>query len=159
MSFYNGILNHVDGSGLENIRGARGSPGIGFKLDSNNDYDMQNKKLVNVQQGTNNDDVVTKSQIQLLDGVRPGYVTNDKVAVYSDTGALHTQSLYLKDEPDNVGDSNEVRVMTEHQSYRNVHLHIPDIKNYDGYGGRRRSEMMITSIDQIIDGKKNVSEY
>ena len=127
---------------------------IGFKLDSNNDYDMHNKKLVNVQQGTNNDDVVTKSQIQLLDGVRPGYVTNDKVAVYSDTGALHTQSLYLKDEPDNVGDSNEVRVMTEHQSYRNVHLHIPDIKNYDGYGGRRRSEMMITSIDQTIDGKK-----
>ena len=82
MSFYNGILNDVDGSGLENIRGARGSPGIGFKLDSNNDYDMQNKKLVNVQQGTNNDDVVTKSQIQLLDGVRPGYVTSDKVAVY-----------------------------------------------------------------------------
>ena len=154
MSFYNGILNHDEGSGLENIRGARGSPGIGFKLDSNNDYDMQNKKLANVKQGTNNDDVVTKSQIQLLDGVRPGYVTNDKVAVYSDTGALHTQSLYLKDEPDNVGDSNEVRVMTEHQSYRNVHLHIPDIKNYDGYGGRRRSEMMITSIDQTIDGKK-----
>ena len=44
MSFYNGILNHDEGSG----RGARGSPGIGFKLDSNNDYDMQNKKLVNV---------------------------------------------------------------------------------------------------------------
>ena len=65
MSFYNGILNHVDGSGLENIRGARGAPGIGFKLDSNNDYDMQNKKLVNVDEGDNNQDVVNKHQLDV----------------------------------------------------------------------------------------------
>ena len=58
MSFYNGLLNHN-----ENIHGhgQRGLPGIGFKLDSNNDYDMQNKKLVNVKQGTGENGVVTKS--------------------------------------------------------------------------------------------------
>ena len=59
MSYTNGILNHVDSQG----QGQRGLPGIGFKLDSNNDYDMQNKKLVNVKQGTNNNDVVTKSYL------------------------------------------------------------------------------------------------
>ena len=65
MSFYNGILNHYDESGLANIKGARGSPGIGFKLDLNNDYDMQNKKLVNVDDGDNNQDVVNKHQLDV----------------------------------------------------------------------------------------------
>ena len=62
MSFYNGILNHDDihGSGMT---GLRGLPGIGFNLDSNNDYDMQNKKLVSVKNGVNGSDAVTKSQL------------------------------------------------------------------------------------------------
>ena len=158
MSFYNGILNHYDESGSANIKGARGSPGIGFKLDLNNDYDMQNKKLVNVKQGTNNNDVITKSQLDiktsLLNGSRPSYVVNDKAAIYSGTGALHAQSLYLKDTPDGAGNSDEIRIMTEHKSYNNVHLHVPDLKNYDGYGGRPKSEMMITSVDQTVTGKK-----
>ena len=47
MSFYNGILNHDDIHGPGQI-GPRGLPGVGFNLDSNNDYDIQNKKLVNV---------------------------------------------------------------------------------------------------------------
>ena len=158
MSFYNGILNHYDESGLANIKGARGSPGIGFKLDLNNDYDMQNKKLVNVKQGTNNNDVITKSQLDtktsLLDGSRPSYVVNDKAAIYSSTGALHAQSLYLKDTPDGAGNSDEIRIITEHQSRSNVHLNIPDIQNFDGYGGRPKSEFMITSVDQTVSGKK-----
>ena len=158
MSFYNGILNHYDESGSVNIKGARGVPGIGFKLDLNNDYDMQNKKLVNVKQGTNNNDVITKSQLDtktsLLDGSRPSYVVNDKAAIYSSTGALHAQSLYLKDTPDNAGNSDEIRIMTEHQSRSNVHLNIPDIQNFDGYGGRPKSEFMITSVDQNVTGKK-----
>ena len=158
MSFYNGILNHDDESGSVNIKGARGAPGIGFKLDLNNDYDMQNKKLVNVKQGTNNNDVITKSQLDiktsLLDGSRPSYVVNDKAAIYSSTGALHAQSLYLKDTPDNAGNSDEIRIMTEHQSRSNVHLNIPDIQNFDGCGGRPKSEFMITSVDQTVTGKK-----
>ena len=58
MSFYNGLLNHN-----EYGQGQRGLPGIGFKLGSNNDYDMQNKKLVNVKQSTGENDVVTKSYL------------------------------------------------------------------------------------------------
>ena len=119
---------------------------------------MQNKKLVNVKQGTNNNDVITKSQLDiktsLLDGSRPSYVVNDKAAIYSSTGALHAQSLYLKDTPDNAGNSDEIRIMTEHQSRSNVHLNIPDIQNFDGYGGRPKSEFMITSVDQTVTGKK-----
>jgi len=45
-------------------------------------YSLENRKLVDVKQGTDPNDVVTKSQIQLLDSARPGYVTNDKAAIY-----------------------------------------------------------------------------
>ena len=48
---------------------------------------MQNKKLVNVKNGVNGSDAVTKSQLDtktsLLDGARPGYVVNDKAVIYS----------------------------------------------------------------------------
>ena len=90
----------------------------------------------------------------MSDGARAGYVVNNKAAIYSSTGELHTQSLYLKDNADDTGNSDEIRIMTEHQSYNNVHLYIPDIKNYDGYDDRRRSEIMVSSVDQTITGKK-----
>ena len=150
MSFYNGVLNYNHPTA---VRGVRGLPGIGFKLDGDNNYDMQNKKLVNVKQGADPNDVVTKSQIQLLDNA-PGNVQADKAVIYSDTGSVHTNSIYLQDTPDGSGSFNNVRLLTEHQSYNNIHLHVPDLTNFDGYGGRKRSEMMVTSVDQTIDGKK-----
>ena len=47
-----------------NIPGPKGPPGIGFKLDSDNNYDMNNKKLTNVQNGSADHDVMVKSQIE-----------------------------------------------------------------------------------------------
>ena len=78
---------------------------------------------------------------------------NDKAVIYSGTGSVHAQNLYLKDAPDD-GLSNELRILTPHQSYNNIHLNIPDLKNFNGYGGRPSSEMMITSVDQTVTGKK-----
>ena len=138
--------------GPKGVTGSQGPAGNGYKLDANNDYDIENKKLVNVKQGTNNNDVVIKSQIQLFDSASPGTVVNDKAVIYSDSGSVHAQNLYLKDAPED-GLSNELRILTPHQSYNNIHLKIPDLKNYDGFGGRRSSEMMITSVDQTITGK------
>ena len=84
MSYTNGILNHDDLHGQGKI-GSRGLPGIGFKLDANNDYDMQNKKLVNVKQGTNNNDVVTKSQLDSEIAKIPSVDTTQFVAISGDT--------------------------------------------------------------------------
>ena len=101
--------------------------------------------------------MVIKSQIQLLDSARPGLVVNDKAVIYSDSGSVDAQNLYLKDAPED-GLSNEIRILTPHQSYNNIHLNIPDLKNFDGYGGRPSSEIMVASVDQTVSGKKNVSE-
>ena len=135
------------------LQGAAGPQGIGFKLTQNGNYDIQNKKLVNVKQGADPNDVVTKSQIQLLDNA-PGNEQADKAVIYSNTGSVHTNSIYLQDTPDGAGSSNDVRLLTEHQSYENIHLNIPDLKNFDGHGGRAKSEIMVTSTEQHITGRK-----
>ena len=93
MSFYNGVLNF---NYFMSSRGLRGLPGIGFKLDANNDYDMQNKKLVNVKQGTNNNDVVTKSQ---LDSEIAKIPSADTTQFVKKTGATMIGDLILQPQP------------------------------------------------------------
>ena len=46
------------------LRGLRGSPGIGFSLTSDGNYDMKNKKLKNVGEGSESSDAVTKHQLE-----------------------------------------------------------------------------------------------
>ena len=153
-----GIFNeHSSPSNSAANTGTVGRPGIGFKLTDTGDYDMQNKKLVNVKSGTDSNDAANKSQLDsstiLLQGSRAGDVVNDKAVIYSNTGAVHARSLYLLDDPQD-GNSNEVRLETPHQSYGNIHLNIPDLHNFDGYGGRPKSEVMVTSVEQTVTGKK-----
>ena len=153
MGIFNDETTSTTGSGSIGQQGPQGPPGVGFILTDNGDYDLQNKKLVNVKQGADPNDVVTKSQIQLLDNA-PGDVRANKAVIYSNTGSVHTNSIYLQDIPDGAGSSNDVRLMTEHQSYQNIHLNIPDLKNFDGHGGRAKSEIMVTSTEQHITGRK-----
>ena len=153
-----GLFNEYSSpSNLAANTGTVGRPGIGFKLTDTGDYDMQNKKLVNVKSGMDSNDAANKSQLDsstiLLQGSRAGDVVNDKAVIYSNTGAVHARSLYLLDDPQD-GNRNEVRLETPHQSYGNIHLNIPDLHNFDGYGGRLKSEVMVTSVEQTVTGKK-----
>ena len=156
MSYSNGLLPDQPYQ-TANKYVQRGLPGVGFKLAVTGDYDMQNKKLTNVKSGTDSNDAVNKSQLDattnLLHGARAGDVVYDKAVIYSNTGAVHANSLYIEDPPDQ-GNSNEVRIMTKHQSYPNIHLNIPDLHNFDGHGGRPKSELMVTSVEQTVTGKK-----
>ena len=156
MSYSNGLLPDQSYQTV-NKYVQRGLPGVGFKLTVTGDYDVQNKKLTNVKSGTDSNDAVNKSQLDattnLLHGSRAGDVVYDKAVIYSNTGAVHANSLYIEDPPDQ-GNSNEVRIMTEHQSYPNIHLNIPDLHNFDGHGGRPKSEIMVTSVEQTVTGKK-----
>ena len=156
MSFYNGILNHDDIHGSGQI-GPRGLPGIGFKVDADGNYDIEKKKITNVQNGDKDHDVMVKSQIegyvsnktQYLDGVLPAQVTNNKAVIYSPSGGVHTNDLYLKDQY-----GQEVHVHTEDQDLNQCRLYVPNLKNNDSYGGRLKSDIMVTSIYQTIPGKK-----
>ena len=98
MSYNNGVprTNSRNSISLRGLRGLRGLPGIGFKLDVNNDYDIQNKKLVNVKEGTNNDDVVTKSQLDSEIAKIPGV---DATQFVKKTGATMSGDLILQPQP------------------------------------------------------------
>ena len=138
-------------------QGIPGPQGIGYKLDANGNFDIENKKLTNVQNGDMDRDVMTKSQIegyvsnktQYIDNINPGEVKNNKAAIYSNTGSLHSNSLYLKDQY-----KQEVILHTENQDDNQIRLYIPNLKNYDSFGGRLKSSLVITSLDQIIEGRK-----
>ena len=138
-------------------KGPPGRQGIGYKLDANGNFDIENKKLTNVQNGDMDKDVMTKSQIegyvsnktQYLDNINPGEVKNNKAAIYSNTGSLHSNSLYLKDQY-----KQEVILHTENQDDNQIRLYIPNLKNNDSFGGRLKSSLVITSLDQIIEGRK-----
>ena len=47
------------------LRGLRGSPGVGFSLTKDGNYDMNNKKLKNVGEGVESSDAVTKHQLEV----------------------------------------------------------------------------------------------
>ena len=64
MSYSNGLLPDQSYQ-TANKYVQRGLPGVGFKLTVMGDYDMQNKKLVNVDEGENNQDVVNKHQLDV----------------------------------------------------------------------------------------------
>ena len=107
------------------------------------------KKLINVKPGTNNDDVVIKSQIQYLDGVLKAQVTNNKAVIYSPSGSIHTNDLFLRDK-----NGQEVHFYNEDQDLNQCRLYVPNLKNNDSYGGRLKSSVVVTSINQTIEGKK-----
>ena len=44
------------------LRGIQGSPGVGFSLTKDGNYDMNHKKLKNVGEGVENSDAITKHQ-------------------------------------------------------------------------------------------------
>ena len=56
MSYSNGLLVYLSTKIIEGI------PGVGFKLTTDGNYDMKNKKLTNLKPGTDDSDVLTKKQ-------------------------------------------------------------------------------------------------
>ena len=145
------------GTGAQGPPGPKGEKGDGFKIDANGNYDIENKKLSNVKNGDMDHDVMVKSQIegyvsnktQYLDGVLPAQVTNNKAVIYSQSGSIHTNDLYLKDK-----NGQEVHFYNEDQDLNQCRLYVPNLKNNDSYGGRLKSSVVVTSINQTIEGKK-----
>ena len=66
MSYSNGsVLNF---NSQTSGQGERGKPGLGFNLTADGNYDMVNKKMVNVGKGTASSDAITKNQLDTAVG-------------------------------------------------------------------------------------------
>ena len=60
-----GIFNqHSNNQQQRFLRGIQGSPGVGFSLTRDGNYDMNNKKLKNVGEGVESSDAITKHQLE-----------------------------------------------------------------------------------------------
>ena len=89
------------------------------------------------------------SKTDLLNGSSPARVTNNKAVIYSPSGGVHSNALYLKDQY-----GQEVHFYTEDQDDNQIRLYIPNLKNNDSYGGRLKSSLLVSSIEQTVKGKR-----
>ena len=64
MGYINGNTNEKT-SGSEGAPGPPGPSGTGFKLTQNGNFDLENKKLTSVAEGTESGDAVTKHQLEV----------------------------------------------------------------------------------------------
>ena len=60
-----GIFNQHSDNQPQQQGFLRGSPGVGFNLTKDGNYDMLNKKLKNVDEGVERSDAVTKHQLEV----------------------------------------------------------------------------------------------
>ena len=131
-------------------------PGVGFKLTDNGNYDIENKKITNVAQGTNGSDVVTKNQLDIglntkIDNSQAAPTPDPvggKLIRYTNHGGLVAKKVYVEDR---YGDS--VIIESDDQDFDDVTLMIPNLKNYDGIAGRRKSNVLVSSVDNNLTGK------
>ena len=68
MSYSNGLLysrKYISSSHLV------GTTGVGFKLTSDGNYDMDTKRLTNLDEGVDNDDAITKHQMEVGLSTKP----------------------------------------------------------------------------------------
>ena len=164
MGIFNDNIHNPHSSGsTQGPVGPKGPPGPGFKFTRDGNFNVEGKRLTNVGAPTEDDDTTTKKYVD--DGMS-GKVSTDMVMTLGrpegekivrylpnpggeeKNVGLITHKLYIEDE---FNDS--VILQADDQDYDDVHLHIPNLKNYDGIDNRRKSSFVINSIDNNITGK------
>ena len=153
---------HTSGS-TQGPVGPKGPPGPGFKFTRDGNFNVDGKRLTNVGAPTEDDDSTTKKYVD--DGMS-GKVSTDMVMTLGrpegekivrylpnpggeeKNVGLITHKLYIEDE---FNDS--VILQADDQDFDDVHLYIPNLKNYDGIDGRRKSSFVINSINNNMTGK------
>ena len=84
------------------LRGIQGSPGVGFSLTSDGNYDMTHKKLKNVGEGVESPDAVTKHQLETAINSKintspslNNYVKKDSPEVAADLEGFEVKNMKL----------------------------------------------------------------
>ena len=153
MGIFNDNIHNPHSQG--STKGPIGPPGPGFKLTRDGNYNIDGKRLTNVGAPTDDDDATTKEYVDdelnskvANSQIMGGNAEAGKLVKYLPDKGMITPKMYIEDE---FGDS--VIIKSEDQDYDDVHLHIPNLRNYDGISGRRKSSIMINSINNNMTGK------
>ena len=65
MGIFNQQSINLQRGARSNLRGLQGTPGVGFSLTKDGNYDMVNKKLKNVGEGVESSNAITKHQLEV----------------------------------------------------------------------------------------------
>ena len=153
---YSDHVGYIKYSNERGPAGRDGRDGIGFKLTDDGNYNLENKKITNLDEGISGTDSINKHQldtglnleIDKSEDSTIGRPEGSKLVRYLSDKGLITPKMYIEDE---FGDS--VIIKSEDQDYDDVHLHIPNLQNYDGNSDRRKSNFLISSVDNNMTGK------
>ena len=118
--------------------------------------DVGNHKIINVATPTSNTDASTKkyvddsssSKVDTSQVQAGGDAEAGKLVKYLPDKGIITPKLYV---PDQYNDS--VILKADGQDFDNVSLYIPNLKNYDGRSSRRKSTVVVESVDNTLTGK------
>ena len=144
MGIFNDNIHNPHSVNTGSTKGPVGPPGPGFKLTRDGNYNIDGKRLTNVGAPTDDDDATTKEYVDdelnskvANSQIMGGNAEAGKLVKYLPDKGMITPKMYIEDE---FGDS--VIIKSEDQDYDDVHLHIPNLQNYDGISGRRKSSIM-----------------
>ena len=79
---------------------------------------------------------------------RVGVPEARKLVRYLSDAGLMTKKLYI---PDAFNDP--VIIQSDDQQFADIDLYVPNLENYDGRAGRRKSNIVVNSIDNTFTGK------
>ena len=155
MGIFNDNIHNPHSVNTGSIKGPVGPPGNGFKLTRDGNYNIDGKRLTNVGAPIDDEDATTKEYVDdelnskvAKTQIMGGNAEAGKLVKYLPDKGMITPKMYIED---NFGDS--VIIKSDDQDFDDVHLHIPNLKNYDGQSGRRKSNIMVNSIDNNMTGK------
>ena len=153
--FNDNIHNPHQSQVMTGPRGQPGPPGIGFKLTSNGNFNINNKRLTNMGAPTDESDATTKEYVDdelnskvANSQIMSGNAEAGKLVKYLPDKGIVTPKMYIEDEY-----NDSIIIKSDDQDYDDVPLYIPNLQNYDGISGRRKSSIMINSIDNNMSGK------
>ena len=133
MSYSNGLLSSPTTS---STHAPPGTPGIGFKLTGDGNYDIDGKRLTNVSQPIDARDVATKAYI---DGNKLDVVLRD--GSQNMTGNLDMNNNKLTSLADSTDDNDAVnlKVLKEHTQFHQNNYHLqPSFQFFKNFGDRRK---------------------
>ena len=168
-----GIFNqHSNNQQQRFLRGIQGSPGVGFSLTREGNYDMNNKKLKNVGEGVESSDAVTKHRLETAINSKintspslSNYVKKDSPKVAADLNMKGFAIKNLKLTPSNNASAASKRYVDQktvskaNQSDLNQYLKLDGSKQMSGNLQMNGKRVVGLTIVPAYDGEATNKRY
>ena len=144
------------------LRGLQGSPGVGFNLTKDGNYDMLNKKLKNVGEGVESSDAITKHQLEVSMNTKlsktslSNYVKNNSPEVGADLDMKGFAIKNMKVTPGNDASATSRKYVDRKLDTK---ADKNDLNGYLKLDGTKQMQANLKMNNKRITGLTNVPAY